>query len=52
VSTDEQASKGHRLSIQRRAIESYCKKRGLLLVDVLSDEGISGANFTISTVTW
>ncbi|MGA3355049.1 MAG: recombinase family protein [Acidimicrobiales bacterium] len=44
VSTDEQTSKGHGLAIQRRAIESYCKKQGLLLVDVLSDEGVSGAN--------
>ena len=44
VSTDEQATKGHGLAIQRRAIEGYCKKQGLLLVDILSDEGISGAN--------
>ncbi|HLN04783.1 MAG TPA: recombinase family protein [Acidimicrobiales bacterium] len=44
VSTDEQASKGHGLAIQRRAIEGYCKKQALLLVDVLSDQGISGAN--------
>ena len=44
VSTDEQASKGRGLAIQRRAIEGYCKKQGLLLMDVLSDEGVSGAN--------
>jgi site-specific DNA recombinase len=44
VSTDEQATKGHGLAIQRRAIEAYCKKQGLLLVDIMSDEGISGAN--------
>jgi site-specific DNA recombinase len=44
VSTDEQASKGHGLDIQRRAIASYCKAQGLVLVDVLADEGVSGSN--------
>jgi len=44
VSTDEQASKGYGLEIQRRAIRDYCKANGLALVDVLSDEGISGSN--------
>jgi site-specific DNA recombinase len=44
VSTDEQVLRGHGLAIQPRAIESYCKKQGLLLVDALSDEGVSGAN--------
>jgi site-specific DNA recombinase len=44
VSTDEQASKGHGLDIQRRAITAHCKAKGLVLVDVLSDEGISGSN--------
>ncbi len=44
VSTDEQASKGHGLDIQRRAITAYCKANGLALVDVLADEGVSGSN--------
>ena len=44
VSTDEQASKGHGLEVQRKAIRTYCKANGLTLVDILSDEGISGSN--------
>jgi len=44
VSTDEQASKGYGLEIQRRAIREYCKTNGLVLVDILGDEGISGSN--------
>lgn len=44
VSTDEQRTKGFGLGIQRKAITDYAKANGLTLVDVLSDEGISGSN--------
>jgi len=44
VSTDEQASKGYGLDIQRRAIRDYCKANRLLLVDIVTDAGISGSN--------
>jgi len=30
--------------VQRAAIRDYCKTRGLALVGILSDEGISGSN--------
>jgi DNA invertase Pin-like site-specific DNA recombinase len=43
VSTTEQVE-GFGLDVQRKAIEEYCRKRRLRLVDVLSDEGQSGSN--------
>ena len=44
VSTDEQAANGYGLDAQRAAIRDYCKAHGLALVDILSDEGVSGSN--------
>ena len=44
VSTEEQVTKGHGLDVQRRAIRDYCKANGVALVDILSDEGMSGSN--------
>ena len=44
VSTDEQAANGYGLDVQRAAIRTYCKEHGFVLVDILSDEGISGSN--------
>jgi len=44
VSTDEQASKGYGLDIQRRAIRDHCRANGLVLVDIVTDAGISGSN--------
>jgi len=44
VSNDEQASKVYGLDIQRRAIRDYCKANRLLLVDIVTDFGISGSN--------
>ena len=43
VSTDEQVQ-GSGLEIQELAIRRYCKDNELRLVDVASDEGISGSN--------
>lgn len=43
VSTTEQIE-GFGLEVQGNAIETYCRKRGFRLVQVLSDEGQSGAN--------
>jgi DNA invertase Pin-like site-specific DNA recombinase len=44
VSTTEQAVHGQGLGIQCRAIRDHCKAFGLALVDILSDQGISGAS--------
>lgn len=43
VSTAEQVE-GFGLDLQRKAIRDYCKANGLRLVDIASDEGISGSN--------
>jgi DNA invertase Pin-like site-specific DNA recombinase len=43
VSTQEQVE-GFGLAVQRDGIRAYCKERGLRLVDIASDEGISGSN--------
>ena len=42
VSTSTQADKGYGLDTQRKEIEKYCKDNNLELVEVFSDEGISG----------
>jgi DNA invertase Pin-like site-specific DNA recombinase len=36
------AEEGHGLSVQRQAIEAFCKRRGFLLVDMYQDNGASG----------
>lgn len=43
VSTAEQVE-GFGLTVQRKAITDYCKQNGLRLIDVLTDEGVSGSN--------
>lgn len=43
VSTEEQATSGHSLEAQVRAIRAYCDLYGLELVDVFGDRGVSGA---------
>lgn len=42
VSTDEQARDGVSLEVQRARVEAYAEAKGLKLVGVLADEGISG----------
>ena len=44
VSTREQAEDGHGLDAQRTAIEGECARRGWQLVDLCTDEGLSGAS--------
>jgi DNA invertase Pin-like site-specific DNA recombinase len=44
VSTTEQATEGFGLAVQRKAIQTYCKANGLRLLDIASDEGLSGSN--------
>lgn len=43
VSTEEQALRGFSIEAQIDALKEYCKKNGIKVVDVYSDEGISGA---------
>jgi DNA invertase Pin-like site-specific DNA recombinase len=43
VSTAEQVE-GFGLAVQRKAITDYCKQNNLRLVEVFSDEGVSGSN--------
>jgi len=43
VSTEEQATHGHGLEVQRRAILSFAESQGHTLVDIVSDPGVSGA---------
>ncbi len=42
VSTDEQAREGVSLDAQRSRIRAYCEAKDLELVDMLTDDGISG----------
>jgi site-specific DNA recombinase len=42
VSTEEQAQEGVSLENQRERIRAYCEQRGLTLLDVIEDAGISG----------
>src|SRR4051812_48241560 len=44
VSTDRQAEHGHGLDVQRAAITSWAKSKGVRVVGFLADEGISGSN--------
>lgn len=44
VSTDRQAEHGLGLEVQEQAIRAWAKANGVRLVDVLRDEGESGAN--------
>ena len=43
VSTEEQATNGHGLEVQDRAIRSFAESQGYTLIDVVSDPGVSGA---------
>jgi site-specific DNA recombinase len=43
VSTDEQATKGHGLEAQEKAIRAFAESQGYRIDDVISDPGISGA---------
>lgn len=43
VSTEEQATHGHGLDSQRKAIKAFAESQGYELVAVLADPGISGA---------
>ena len=44
VSTEDQARDGWSLTAQREKIHLYCQLHDLLLVDLISDEGISACN--------
>ena len=44
VSTDEQVREGVSIAVQRERIEAYATAKGLELVDLLTDEGLSGKN--------
>lgn len=46
VSTAEQASHGESLSTQRKEIEKYCSYRGLDLLQIVEDAGVSGKKET------
>ena len=42
VSTQEQVTEGVSLDAQRDKLKAYCKFNGIKLIDIKSDEGISG----------
>jgi DNA invertase Pin-like site-specific DNA recombinase len=42
VSTQEQSMEGHSLPMQEARLRSYCAMRGLTIVDMLIDAGVSG----------
>ncbi|MGD0986046.1 MAG: recombinase family protein [Acidimicrobiales bacterium] len=44
VSTTDQAERGQGLNIQRRGIREYCRAHRFVLLEILGDEGISGAS--------
>ena len=44
VSTDEQVREGVSLDVQKLRIRAYAQAKGLSLIDVLVDEGVSGKN--------
>ncbi len=43
VSTDEQATRGHGLESQERAIRAFAESQGYTLLDMIADPGVSGA---------
>ncbi|EJW11259.1 Resolvase [Rhodovulum sp. PH10] len=43
VSTEEQATTGHGLDAQERAVKAFAESQGYELVEVVSDPGVSGA---------
>jgi DNA invertase Pin-like site-specific DNA recombinase len=43
VSTTDQAERGHGLDIQRQGIREYCRVHRLVLLEIIGDEGLSGA---------
>jgi DNA invertase Pin-like site-specific DNA recombinase len=42
VSTQEQATEGVSLDVQRDRIRTYCRLHAIKLIDIKADEGISG----------
>ena len=42
ISTEEQRLEGHALPMQEARLRRYCTRRGLTLVDVIVDTGVSG----------
>ena len=43
VSSDKQVKEGGGLEVQKKAIIQFCEKQDIKLLDIFSDEGISGA---------
>lgn len=43
VSTEKQVNEGQGLEVQEKSIKKYCKTNNIELVQIFSDEGISGA---------
>ena len=43
VSTQEQATEGVSLDVQRDRLRTYCKVNGIKLIDIKADEGVSGS---------
>jgi site-specific DNA recombinase len=48
VSSEEQADSGLGLEAQRRCIDAYCQMKGLHLVEVFEDSGVSGGKPLVS----
>ena len=43
VSSERQVKEGQGLEIQEKSIRKYCKENNIELINIFSDEGISGA---------
>lgn len=52
VSTQGQAKDGYSLAYQQDEIRSYCQEQGWNLMNIYSDEGISGLGSTKRLLKW
>ena len=44
VSTNKQVEEGYSMKSQKIQIQDFCKRKGLILIGVLTDGGVSGGS--------